>query len=135
MSRLRNLFVSAAVLVWLPAALAVIWLLSDRLDDLYSICIFQRVWKYPCPGCGMTRAVGCMLHGQLHKSLALHPLAGPTLLAGGAVWVFGIGMRFRGWKLPRASTPLTLAAIGVFAVVWVGRIVHYMKNGLPEHFR
>jgi hypothetical protein len=41
-------------------------------------CIFARVVHQPCPGCGSTRAVLCLLHGDLHGLFTFNPL-GPVI--------------------------------------------------------
>lgn len=41
-------------------------------------CFFARVTHHPCPGCGSTRAVLALLHGDFHGVLANNPL-GPAV--------------------------------------------------------
>src|SRR3954467_15254793 len=43
-------------------------------------CMFLKMTGCPCPGCGLTRSVMAMMHGQVGESLRWHPL-GPVLLA------------------------------------------------------
>lgn len=43
----------------------------------HTMCPFAIVLGFPCPGCGMTRAVLFMLSGKPFDSLYLHPLALP----------------------------------------------------------
>ncbi len=38
-------------------------------------CMFSKITGLPCPGCGMTRAVAAMLHGQWHQAMLYHPFA------------------------------------------------------------
>lgn len=47
---------------------ALVWLFGGRL------CVFRLVTGYPCPGCGMTRAVAAVLHGDFSGAFAAHPL-------------------------------------------------------------
>ena len=39
-----------------------------------SLCIFYSLTGLPCPGCGMTRSVHFLIHGDLLHSLQYHPL-------------------------------------------------------------
>lgn len=39
-----------------------------------STCFMNAFWHIYCPGCGGTRAIDYLLHGQLLKSLASHPV-------------------------------------------------------------
>ena len=35
-------------------------------------CLFHLVTGYYCPGCGGTRAIASLLHGQLFRSFLYH---------------------------------------------------------------
>lgn len=39
------------------------------------ICPFFRLFKFPCPGCGLTRATKAFLTGHLTESIDYNPLA------------------------------------------------------------
>lgn len=41
-------------------------------------CFFRKVTQIPCPGCGMTRSVIALFHGDISLSLFYNPM---TLLA------------------------------------------------------
>jgi hypothetical protein len=45
-------------------------------------CPVRTLLQIPCPGCGMTRALKCLLQGDLAGSFAMHPmlLSTPVLL-------------------------------------------------------
>jgi hypothetical protein len=38
-------------------------------------CAFARTFHMPCPGCGSTRAMLCLLHGDVAGALRMNPLA------------------------------------------------------------
>lgn len=43
-------------------------------------CPIQQLFHKPCPGCGLTRAVGHLSRGSLSNSLEMHALAIPYLI-------------------------------------------------------
>ena len=61
MSTVRSLLLSAAVLF-----------LFFYFGS--GLCIFRRLTGFPCPGCGMTRAVLCVLRGDFSGAFNYHPL-------------------------------------------------------------
>ena len=44
-----------------------------------NTCIIRGLTGIPCPGCGMTRAFGCLLRGQWSLSFQMHPMLLPWL--------------------------------------------------------
>jgi hypothetical protein len=46
-------------------------------------CVFQLITGYYCPGCGGTRAVSALLHGNVIKSMLYHPLVTYGAIVGG----------------------------------------------------
>jgi hypothetical protein len=89
-----------------------------------SLCVFRRVTNLPCPGCGMTRAVGFLLHGELLKSIRMHPFAPVLSLEAALVWIIA-GMRVhRGapLRLPSAFDKWALAHVVPLFALWLGRL-------------
>lgn len=39
-----------------------------------TFCLFRRILGRPCPGCGMTRALSCVLHGDLQRAFTYNRL-------------------------------------------------------------
>jgi Protein of unknown function (DUF2752) len=47
----------------------------------YPACPFHTLTGWDCPGCGSTRALAALLHGELLRALSLNPLLPLCLLA------------------------------------------------------
>jgi hypothetical protein len=55
-----------------------------------ALCLSKRLLGLECPGCGMTRALSALLHGQVAAALAFNrgaPAAFAGMLALAAFWV------------------------------------------------
>lgn len=112
-----------SVLLPLPGA-------DRRIAHLPTVCPFYTITGLPCPGCGLTRALVCLGHGQLIQSLHWHPL-GIVFYAGCvAVWAMQGWEWARGtkaaWTLGRASGHWSLVGLVLllgFGVVRIGWIL------------
>jgi len=103
-----------------------------------QLCPFKLILGLPCPGCGMTRSVVTLLHGDLAASLHFHPLGLPLVL-----FLAGLAL-IDGWAWWRSSrpgqhpcppswlpervmlTPTPWVVIGVLSLVWLIRLPLYV---------
>ncbi len=98
--------------IWgvLLGAMILIWYVRFFLPHMpFGGCMFHAVTGLYCPGCGGTRAVLALLHGDLVRSLRYHPVVpygvGLYVLFMGSHLLERIhvprvkGMRFHGWYL------------------------------------
>jgi len=89
----------------------VVYLLMARTG---ITCVFLHFLGIPCPGCGMTRALLCVLRLDFLGALDYNPLI--------FAMPYVFGYIFFEWKAPVHKW--ILCAIGVFAIVnWVINIV------------
>ncbi|MCI9296033.1 MAG: DUF2752 domain-containing protein [Lachnospiraceae bacterium] len=92
-----------------------------------AFCPSILITGFPCPGCGMTRAVIYLLKGQFLRSWALNPAAGLWMLW--AFWLF-LERYIRGRKCRGLSW--ALCGIAVFMVIaYVVRMKMYFPNKPP----
>jgi hypothetical protein len=93
------------------------------LQPQASLCGFLWLTSRPCPFCGMTRALSCLLKGDLVLALNFHPLS-PLALT--ALFLMFLGGPWRivweqaGWRtLPKESTRF----------VWAGYLLIFLAYG------
>jgi len=95
----------------------------------FDTCVLKSITGWPCPTCGLTRAVCSALHGDFAGSLAFHPagLIVLALLVGWLVWSLLEAWRGRPlWetgrgRAVRAAGYLAAAVSIVFWIVELGR--------------
>jgi hypothetical protein len=56
----------------------------------FHACIIKQATTLPCPSCGATRAIDCLLHGKPAQSLYLNPL-GIIIIVLMIIIPFGVG--------------------------------------------
>jgi hypothetical protein len=107
---------AAAVVV---AALAVVYNFPPAEYSFYPRCPIYAVTHLLCPGCGATRALYWLLHGNLREALhynALFTMAAPVLLAWAAVWA---SRALRYDRFPRMAVPRgAIAAVGIAVLLF-----------------
>lgn len=84
-------FTAATLTAAVLGILAVVFFFDPSRNHFYPICQFHRFTGWNCPGCGATRALFALLHGNL--SAALHDNAlfvlGLLIVALRAGWFYG----------------------------------------------
>lgn len=112
-------------LLWPPLGLGALALARFApLEGLGYHCPFHLITGLPCVGCGGTRALVALTHGELGAALALNPLA--VLLAAvfllfvayaiGALW---LGRRWRPQPTRAQAGALRASAITAVAANWL----------------
>lgn len=89
-----------------------------------TICPFALITGIPCPGCGLTRAVVALGHGDLGTAIAFHPLVGVVLAWLTGAWLVGVARR-RGVEVRmdrRIIDRLLWATAALFVVTWLVRM-------------
>lgn len=109
---------------WGLAAAAVLVLLriwQPPLGPEYAICLSRRLFRLPCPLCGMTRAFTAIARGEWRAAWTFHPLAPLILAQVIAVWVVAF-FRIRNCRPVRIPLRIVVANLVVLLTLWVGRL-------------
>lgn len=71
----RSIYIAELITVIAITVLTVLFIMLCRNVPVFAdmmTCKFKEVSGLPCPSCGGTRAVICLVHGQILKSLYYH---------------------------------------------------------------
>jgi Protein of unknown function (DUF2752) len=109
----------------------------DWVAGLPVLCPFRLLTGLPCPGCGMTRSLVSLAHGDLIGSLFFHPL-GPALAIVVTLAIVGrldvadrrallVGRTFAR-RLQVGSGPLVWAAVAAVVAVWLVRLPLFLSG-------
>lgn len=82
-------------------------------------CGFANLTGWPCPGCGMTRALQALMRGDLAAAHRQHPL---VLLLLGEGLVVGVMLATRRHPSTRTVLYALAATVCLLLVVWVVRL-------------
>ena len=93
----------------------------SRAESGPVLCPVRRATGRPCPGCGGSRSLVRLAHGDLRGSLAAHPL-GPVLGALLLAWAAG-GRRTTGTPVDPRRWRLRPAVVAGL-LLWAGWAVH-----------
>lgn len=87
-------------------------------------CLFHEFTGLYCPGCGITRALHALVHGDVGQMLAMNPLL-PLLLFALPV------LALQGWGY-RVPLPRTLLRMLSSPVLWIGLVgTYWVARNLP----
>jgi Protein of unknown function (DUF2752) len=88
-----------------------------------TTCPFALLTGMACPGCGMTRALSHLIHGDIGVAMTLHPLSPMILVMGLGVWAWYL-LRRSGRVPPmghRTVNLLLLSSAFLLLATWVVR--------------
>lgn len=90
------------------------------------VCVFHRLFHVPCPGCGLTRSIMALLHGDVIRSITYNFLGIPIVLITVITFVLlitGKGKALRAW-LQKHRAVLNVLATALMIIAWI----HNLNN-------
>ena len=110
----------AAILI--PVAASVLYTYSPLEYGFYPRCMFHAATGRNCPGCGATRSLYSLLHGDLPQAFSYNPLfviALPFLIIAGARTAYTLvtGKKAPAVRLPLWVPKVILVIVIAFAIV------------------
>ena len=114
--------------LWLGVSLAAFvgaWFWT-RLGLASPVCVFHELTGWACPGCGTTRCVRAVFHGEMRAAFLVNPLMGVTLVG---IVMFDLyaatvlALRLPRWRPEKVSARVAVAlragCAGVLLVNWL----------------
>ena len=100
---------------------AVVFFFNPDTHGFYPICLFHKLTGWNCPGCGGTRSLYALLHGNFQAALKDNALFVVVLVAAAARCIWFAAKKFRrlpaGKFLPANILWVLLAIAVVFTVL------------------
>lgn len=113
-SDIRNYYIAG--LLFLAYNVIVRWLFD-------AFCPFLIITGFPCAGCGMTRAVFCLLTGQFSRGMNLNPAA--------PFWIVWIVCFLYTRYIRRKNSKWVMRALGIVALITLGIYFYRMLTEFP----
>lgn len=121
-SRTAEIVRATAPLAIIAVAVTVLLRFPPGQYSFYPECPIYRYLHIQCPGCGTTRALGALLHGNITEALRLNAFT-TLLIPFAALYTAACYRRFLQRKtiqlprLPHSAVYVTLALAAIFSIV------------------
>jgi hypothetical protein len=113
----------------LPALLAASFLYFPYSRTGPVLCPMALVLGLPCPGCGMTRALGHATHGLFREAFEFHALWPLILSYIVFLWIYQLVEVVRGEPPKLPTYKIGGAALVVLLGFWVLRLAWFFSHG------
>lgn len=97
-------------------------------------CFIRAAFGIPCPGCGSTRAIGALCHGDIKKALEFHPLIFITLALIAAcifAFIFKINIFGTAEKKKKRAAVFAWCVFALYMGVYITRMILFYPNAEP----
>lgn len=122
-SRANHRFAAAVIAFSAFGALAVLFFFNPTTYHFYPVCLFHQVTGLNCPGCGMTRAMYALLHGDFLTALRDNAF---LLLVLAAAILRGLWFGLNHWR--GRPTGAWLPVTFIWPVLFIALIFTILRN-------
>jgi hypothetical protein len=109
------------------AGLAYVRTVDPARDGVFPACPFHRVTGLWCPGCGMTRALHALLHGEVAAAIGSNVFLPLAVLLCGYLWLSWLWPTVRATRLPS----LGRVPAAVWGVLVAAALAYGVLRNLP----
>jgi hypothetical protein len=109
------------------AGLAYVRGVDPARGGVFPACPFHRLTGLWCPGCGMTRALHALLHGDITAAMGSNLFLPLAVLLGGYLWLSWLWPSVRGTRLPS----LGRVPASVWGVLVAAALAYGVLRNLP----
>ncbi len=95
--------VAAALWSFLASGAAYLFVFEPGHTGIFPLCPFRTVTGFACPGCGTTRALHQLLHGNFIGAFELNPLLLVTLPVAGIFLILFTRRAITGRPMPQIA--------------------------------
>jgi len=110
---------------------AILWYFDPTKTSFLPACPMLRFTGFACPGCGMTRGLHALLHGDIITALDYNALIPFFVVFAGYLFISMLLVVFRGRGIPKWTyTPQTLFSVLIimFLFAFVRNLPFYPFN-------
>lgn len=122
--RFNDFFVSISILV-----IGSLWIFYSERLPIHPSCLMKTLSGVPCPGCGGTRAVSALLHGDVFNAIYINPLSLLVFIffCIAPIWTFIDGIRNKRTLYNVLTKRISMSWIIIFSVIivlnWIWNII------------
>jgi hypothetical protein len=114
--------------VFVPVGATLVYQFPPSEHSFYPRCVFNALTGLHCPGCGATRAVGALMHGDIDQAFAYNPLF--MLVLPFLAYAFARGA-YRSWTGKKApGYPIPQLALKVLVFIL---IAYFIARNIPVY--